>query len=188
MVCASFIIAVCRCRSDGSSFQEGNAIMITFFPAFRCSAAAMIVRRTGVLVMASAAALLAAAGCGKPFPKELLAKVEKSVSYRDFQDEPERYDGKLLMFGGEIVETKNTGSGAWIIVLQKPLTSGGRPKWTAESGGRFLIITRSSLDVDAFRRGRSLTVIGEVDGSQAMPLRDTDYWYPLLVARQLHLW
>lgn len=130
--------------------------------------------------MVSAAAL--------PFPKELLAKVEKNVSCQEFQDEPERYDGRLLLFGGEIVEMKNKGSGAWIIVFQKPLTSRGRPKWTAESGGRFLIITRSFLDVDAFRRGRSLTVIGEVDGSPTMPLRDTDYWYPLLVARQLHLW
>ena len=49
---------------------------------------------------------LAAAGCGKPFPKDLLAKVEQNVSYQEFQDEPERYDGKLLMFGGEIVDVK----------------------------------------------------------------------------------
>jgi outer membrane lipoprotein len=162
--------------------------MINAFHALRRSTAAMMGRRTAVLLIASAAALLAAAGCGKPFPKDLLAKVEQNVSYQEFQDEPERYDGKLLMFGGEIVETKNTENGAWIIVLQKPLTSEGRPKWTAGSGGRFLIITRSFLDVDAFRRGRDLTVIGEVDRTRAKPLRDTEYWYPLLVAKQLHLW
>ena len=148
----------------------------------------MMRQKTAVLIMASAAALLAVVGCGKPFPKDLLAKVERNVSYQDFQDEPERYDGKLLMFGGEIVEMKNSSNGAWIIVLQKPLTAEGRPKWSAENGGRFLIVTKSFLDVDAFRPGRDLTVIGEVDGSRSMPLRDAEYWYPLLVAKQLHLW
>lgn len=155
---------------------------------FRSSAVSPQGLLAAALFTVSAAALLTAAGCGKPFPKDLLLKVEQNVSYQDYQDDPERYEGKLLLFGGEIVEAKNTESGAWIIVLQKPLTNEGRPKWTAESGGRFLILTKAFLDIDAFRRGRSLTVIGEVDGSKAMPFRDTEYWYPLLVAKQLHLW
>jgi outer membrane lipoprotein len=138
--------------------------------------------------MMPAMMILLAVGCAQPFPSDLLAKVEKNVSYQEFQDEPEKYDGKLLMFGGEIIETKTLEDGAWIIVLQKPLDGGGQPNWTAESGGRFLIMTKSYLDIGAFRRGRSITVIGEVDGSKALPLRGTDYWYPLLVAKQLHLW
>jgi outer membrane lipoprotein len=138
--------------------------------------------------MVPAMTFLLAAGCANPFPKDLLAKVEKSVSYQQFQDEPEKYDGKLLMFGGEIVEMKNREDGAWIIVLQKPLNGEGQPNWTAESGGRFLIATKSFLDVEAFNRGRSITVIGEIDKSKAMPLRGTEYWYPLLVAKQLYLW
>ena len=159
------------------------------FSTSRHAAAAHLRRRT-VLLMIPLAASFFLAGCAKPFPPDLLAKVEKNVTYQAFQDEPERYDGKLLMFGGEIVETKNVDDGAWIIVLQRPLDGEGRPSWTAASGGRFLILTKAFLDVDAFRRGRSLTVIGEVDGSKPMPmpLRGTEYWYPLLVAKQLYLW
>jgi outer membrane lipoprotein len=120
------------------------------------------------LVMVSAMTFILAVGCAQPFPSDLLAKVEKNVSYQDFQNEPEKYDGKLFMFGGEIVETKIVQDGAWIVILQKPLDRGGWPGWTDESGGRFLIITKSFLDVGAFHRGRSLTVIGEVDGSKAL--------------------
>jgi len=136
-----------------------------------------------------ALALLAlVAGCANPFPQDLLAKVEKNITYQAFQDEPAQYDGKLMMFGGEIVETKNVQDGAWIFVLQKPLDGEGRPKWDAESGGQFLIMTKSQLDPVAFRRGRSITVIGVVNGSTPQPLRGTEYWYPLLVAQQLQLW
>jgi outer membrane lipoprotein len=151
-------------------------------------AAATYLRQGTLLLATSAASFLLAAGCAKPFPPDLLAKVEKNVTYQAFQDQPEQYDGKMLMFGGEIVETKNVENGAWIIVLQRPLDADGRPSWTTESGGRFLVLTKTFLDVDAFHPGRSLTVIGEVNGSQAMPLRGTEYWYPLLVAQQLYLW
>jgi len=151
------------------------------------AAAAYLQRRTIPLAMSLATILLLAAGCAKPFPQDLLAQVEKHVTYQAFQDEPGKYDGKLLMFGGEIVDAKNLEDGASIIVLQRPLDGQGRPSWTAESGGRFLILTKAFLDVAAFRRGRSITVIGKVDGSKAMPLRGTEYWYPLLVAEQLYL-
>ncbi len=142
------------------------------------------------LLITLAAAFIASvvAGCAPSFPKELLDKVEKDVSYRAFQDEPEKYDGKFLMFGGTIVEAINQLDGARIVVLQRPLGSGGQPAWTGESGGRFMIITQAFIDIGAFHRGRSITVIGEVDGSKVTQLSGTEYWYPLLVARSLHLW
>jgi len=163
-------------------------ILLTPCPLSRRSAETAVRRRTSSLLMVPTLVCLLAVGCAQPFPSDLLAKVEKSVSYREFQDEPEKYDGKLLMFGGEIVETKNTEDRAWVVVLQRPLKGDGRPSRTAESGGRFLLVTKSYLDVGAFQQGHSITVIGEVDGSNAMPLRGTDSWYPLLVAKQLHLW
>ncbi len=153
-----------------------------------CPVPALCRRRTVPHVTVLAVVLLLAAGCAKPFPQDLLAKVEKNVTYQAFQDEPEKYDGKLLLFGGEIVDARNLEAGASIIVLQRPLDGECRPSWTAESGGRFLIVSKAFLDLGAFRRGRSITVIGRVDGSQAMPLRGTEYWYPLLVAEQLYLW
>jgi len=121
---------------------------------------------------------LLANGCANPFSKDLLAKVENNVSYREFQDDPEKNDCNLLMFGWEIIETKNRENGAWIIVLQKPLNEEGQTNWALESCGRFLVATSSFLDVEAFRRGRSITVIGEVDNSKGLPICGNEYWYP----------
>jgi outer membrane lipoprotein len=153
-----------------------------------CDSMSKTLPLTGGALLPALALLALVAGCADPFPQDLLDKVEKNVTYQAFQDAPEQYDGKLMMFGGEIVEVNNVYGGAWIVVLQKPLDKAGRPKWAAESGGRFLIQTGSYLDVVAFRRGRAITVIGVVNGSKPMPLRETEYWYPLLVARQLQLW
>jgi outer membrane lipoprotein len=163
-------------------------VLFNFFSALRCYAVTHRRTRTIPFMTATVMTFLLTAGCANPFPKGLLAKVEKNVSYREFQDDPEKYDGNLLMFGGEIIETKNREDGAWIVVLQKPLNEEGRPNWTTESGGRFLVATSSFLDVEAFRRGRSITVIGEVDNSKGLPVRGTEYWYPFLVAKQLYLW
>jgi len=163
-------------------------IVPTHFPTTRPSATARLRRGTVRLVTTLSTVLLLAAGCANPFSQDLLAQVEKNVTYQAFQDEPEKYNGKLLMFGGEIVDTKNLEDGAAIVVRQQPLSADGRPKWAAQSGGQFLILSKAFLDLGAFRRGRSITVIGEVDGSKPMPLRGTEYWYPLLVAKQLYLW
>ena len=153
-----------------------------------CSSMSMTLPLTAGAPILALVFLALVGGCANPFPQDLLAKVEKNVTYQEFQDAPEQFDGKLMMFGGVIIETKNAEDGAWIIVLEKPLDKEGRPDWAAESGGQFLIITKAYLDLGAFRRGRSITVIGESKGSKSLPLLGSDYWYPLLEAQQLHLW
>lgn len=138
-----------------------------------------------------AAALITAplfAGCAPPFPKELLDKTEKNVPFAALQKEPERFSGKLLMVGGTIVDTKNLKKGTQIEVLQKPLDGEGRPATTDETGGRFLIVTSQFLDGAIYHRGRSVTIIGEVAGSKAQTLGEIEYRYPVLTAKELHLW
>jgi outer membrane lipoprotein len=154
-----------------------------------------IIYKMSMTLLVRAGALLSALsllvmvdGCANPFPKDLLAKVEKNVTYQEFQNDPAQYDGRLMMFGGKIIKTNNVKNGAWIIVLQKPLDGEGRPDRFAESGGQFLIVTKSFLDLGAFHQGRSITVIGVVNGSMPQPISGAEYWYPLLEAQQLYLW
>ena len=143
----------------------------------------MTIERLAVLAL-----LLLASGCAPPFPKDLMAQVDGTALYADVQKEPERYRGKVLMVGGMIVETKNLQEGTQFEVLQKPLEGNGRPRETDESGGRFLVLSPQFHDAAVFQRGRAITFIAEVVGQRAQPLGEISYRYPVLKARETHLW
>jgi outer membrane lipoprotein len=128
------------------------------------------------------------AGCSPPFPKELLEKVDGSVTFAQVRKDPGSSVGKLLMLGGMIVETTNLKEGTRIEVLQKALDGEGRPELTDATGGRFLILTSQFLDGAVYHRGRMITVIGEVAPPVVLPLGEIEYRYPVLSARSLHLW
>jgi len=133
-------------------------------------------------------AFIALAGCSPPFPSELLEKVDASVPFAALQKEPDRYAGKLLLFGGTIVDTKNVTKGTRIEVLQRPLDGETRPEMTDRTGGRFLIMTGQFLDSAVYHRGRSITVIGVATAPLVLPLDGIEYRYPVLEAKSLHLW
>jgi len=145
-------------------------------------------RASSLIMLAAALAASVAMGCAPPFPKELLDKIEKNIPFAAVQKEPEKFAGKLLMVGGMIVDTKNLKAGSSIEVLQKPLDGEGQPVQTDETGGRFLVVTQTYVDAAVFHRGRSITVIGEVTGSKVQPLGEIEYRYPVLTAKELHLW
>jgi outer membrane lipoprotein len=135
-----------------------------------------------------AAVMTMIAGCSPPFPKELLEKVDWSVTFAQVRKDPESSVGKLLMLGGMIVETTNLKEGTRIEVLQKELDGEGRPEMTDATGGRFLVLTSQFLDGAVYHRGRMITIVGEVAPSVVLPLGDLEYRYPVLSARSLHLW
>ncbi len=138
--------------------------------------------------LAASIAVLALTACSPPFSRELLDRVDQKISYADLQKEPERFRGKYLMLGGVIVEAKNLKAGTQLEVLQQPLDGRGRPILSDETGGRFLVVTEQFLDTAVFHRGREVTVIGEAAGQQTQPLGQIEYRYPVLNAKDVHLW
>ncbi len=145
-------------------------------------------RQKTMLVLAACIAALQLAGCSPPFSRELLDRVDQKISYAELKKDPERFGGKVLMLGGIIVDARNLKDGTQLEVLQQPLDGQGRPLETDETGGRFLVITEQFLDTAVFHRGRAMTVIGEVAGQQTQPLGQIEYRYPLLKAKDIHLW
>ena len=146
-------------------------------------------KRTSILLLLQLAfTVIVSAGCAPPFSKTLLDKVEKKLTFSELNKAPENYRGTMMMVGGTIVDAKNLKEGTQIEVLQKPLDSEGQPVVTDETGGRFLIVSETYLDAAVYHRGRSITIIGEVAGSKAQPLGEIEYLYPVLTAKELHLW
>jgi outer membrane lipoprotein len=136
-------------------------------------------------------ALLAAVlmvACAPPFPKELLAKIDRNISFADINRDPGQFVGKLVMLGGVIVETKNLQDATQFEILQKPLDRSGRPLRTDETGGRFLARSSRFYDAAVFQRGREITIIGTLEMPMTQRLGETEYRYPLVETTEVHLW
>jgi len=140
------------------------------------------------LFLAFIAALLPAAGCAPPFPKDLLDKVNTTVSFPALREDPDKHKGALVMLGGMIVDSKNLKEGTIIEVLQKPLDNEARPLNTDATDGRFIVTSDKFLDAAVYHPGRLITIIGEVVGRKTQPLGELEYQYVLITAKELHLW
>jgi outer membrane lipoprotein len=127
-------------------------------------------------------------GCAPVFPRELTDRVDRHVSYKELQSDPDKFKGTWLMLGGVIVSSKNIKEGTLIEVLQQPLDNDGRPLNTDRTEGRFLVQSDQFLDSAVYHPGRLITFVGEVIGRKAMLLDEITYQYPLLADKASHLW
>ena len=128
-------------------------------------------------------------GCAHVISKDLMAKSDPSLTLTQVRQNPENFKGRLVVWGGEIIETTVQKDGtAQIEVFQRPLGWREEPKETIASEGRFLILADKYLDPYLFRKGKKITVAGEILGEKIKPLGETDYRYPLLLSKQIYLW
>ena len=126
-------------------------------------------------------------GC-LPISKQLRAQADKTLTFQQVIQNPDAYKGKIVIWGGEVVETLNQKDGtSLIIVLQRPLDWTEEPEFR-RSQGRFIVLAQGYVDPYVFRRGRRITVAGEIEGRKVMRLGELEYPYPLLRSKQIYLW
>ena len=131
--------------------------------------------------------LILFAGCA-PISKDLRAQADRTLSFHQVFQNPDAVKEKIVIWGGEIVETINQKDGTTlIVVLQRPLDWLEEPK-IQRSEGRFIILVGAYVDPYIFRRGRRITVAGEILGRKVMLLGELEYPYPLLQSKQIYLW
>jgi outer membrane lipoprotein len=128
-------------------------------------------------------------GCAHVISKNLRANTDPSLTFSQVYQNPKAYRGKLVVWGGDIVDTINQKDGTTQIeVFKRPLDWREKPKETLVSEGRFLILADGYLDPYLYRRGRKITVAGEILGEKIKPLGEMDYRYPFLLSKQIYLW
>jgi outer membrane lipoprotein len=132
--------------------------------------------------------LLGLFGCLGVFPKETMRGCDVDVSLPLLTLYPERYKGRKVLLGGVILTTRHLKGETVIEVLQKPLNWRDAPKDVDQSEGRFLVVSAGFLDDAIYRRGRMITVVGEVLGIRSQILGEIDYLYPLISKDKLVLW
>jgi len=124
-----------------------------------------------------------------PISKELQDRADPTLTFQQVFDNPEAYKGKIVIWGGEIIQTLNQRDKTTLFeVLQRPLGWREEPKRTDASGGRFMVLAEGFLDPHIYRKGRAITVAGGVLGEKTRSLGEIEYRYPLLLSKQIHLW
>lgn len=144
-------------------------------------------RRLAILLLLLFAGAVVA-GCAPVFPREALDRVDRHVTFKELQSDPDKFTGTWVMLAGIIIDSWNVKEGTHLEILQTPMDRDGRPLDTDATEGRFLVQTDQFLDSAVYNQGRLITVIGEVVGKQAMPIDEVTYQYPILNAKGLHLW
>jgi outer membrane lipoprotein len=132
--------------------------------------------------------LSGAFGCAYPISKQLRQEASKEVTFPMVLQNPTAYVGVIVLWGGEIIETASVRGGSEIIVLETPLDYQEMPESERYSRGRFIAKSSKFLDPAIYKKEERITLAGEIIGKQARPLGDTEYTYPVVMIKQLHLW
>jgi outer membrane lipoprotein len=122
-------------------------------------------------------------------PRELESQIDSSVSFPQLLASPAAYSGKTVVLGGEVLSAKRLQDGTQLEILQLPVQGDDPPAWRrSESQGRFLAFDRGGLDPASYPPGTRVTVVGEVTGERVQPLDDSDYRYPTVAVKHVHVW
>ena len=127
-------------------------------------------------------------GCAYPISKELRQEASKEPTFPMVLQNPTAYSGSIVIWGGKIIEAHNVTGGSEIIVLETPLDYQEMPESEKYSQGRFIAKSSTFLDPEVYKKGKKITIAGEILGKETKPLGKTEYTYPVIMVKQIHLW
>lgn len=138
-------------------------------------------------LLAISYAIVFLSSCAHVVPQEIRREVDRGLTPQQIFKEPDAHSGKTVMLGGIILAVANTKDSTYIEVLEKPLSSTGKPLDTDESRGRFMIRYDGYLDPAIYTKGKSLTVVGALSGTIPGKIGEMEYKYPLIVSKNIYL-
>jgi outer membrane lipoprotein len=127
-------------------------------------------------------------GCTAGISQQSRSKVTYTGSFSALQKTPDAYKGKVVMFGGRIIDTKTSSSLSELFVLQLALNTSGRPINPDQSEGRFIVQTKEFFDPAVYQKDMLLTVVGTLKGSKVESIGGFQYAYPLVEPIKIKLW
>lgn len=95
---------------------------------------------------------------------------------------------KQVLWGGVIMNTRNLKQQTEIEILAYPLDASHLPDTDQKPQGRFLVRHSGFLEPSEYGRDRLLTVLGRIERIKKSKVGESDYLYPVIASRQMHLW
>ena len=126
-------------------------------------------------------------GCTHSISEDLRKDLDPTLSFERLLKSPEEFIGKRVMFGGVIVETRVLPQGTEVEVVQKEIDFSGYPKMDNKTGGRFIFINKEFLEPEIYSKGRGITGVGKVRGTQIGKVGERPYEFPVIESEELKL-
>ena len=132
-------------------------------------------------------------GCSRyhVVPEHLEDGINTGLSFDRIREAPEQYRGELLVVGGTVLSLKHEERTTRLDLHRLPLTDEYVPiSVRTTNRDRFLAVCSGAdlLDPEILRPGTTLTIVGEVKGSQSIRIGDRDQAVPVFDIRDLTIW
>jgi len=132
-------------------------------------------------------------GCSRyqVIPDHLEWQVDQQISFTQLRENPESYNGELVVVGGEVLSVDRKQDKTRIEVLQLPLTDDLIPvDRRTKTQGRFIAISggRDPLDPAVLEKGTAISIVGEVIGSEMIQVGQDEKPGPVLGIKDLTIW
>jgi outer membrane lipoprotein len=137
-----------------------------------------------------AALALATTACSQEvIPEKLEGKVDRDLRFVEVKENPEAYQGKLVLAGGKVLSAKQQEDGIRIEVLQMPLSSDLVPE-DRRSHGRFIAMDTEGhvADPAVLDEHEKVTVVGEVVGTDTVKIDQVKEEVPKLRIKHVTVW
>ncbi len=129
------------------------------------------------------------AGCA-PYiiSKKYRQEAAKNVTVSAVQQNLKDCMGKIVIWGGRILDLTYDSTGSKLAILESPLDGDGYPRPARFSRGRFIATTSQFLDTAIFIKGHKVTLAGEVVGLKTDKFGNGTYAYPEVKIEELRYW
>jgi len=96
--------------------------------------------------------------------------------------------GETARWSGVIADINNGKKQTTLDVLYYPAQSNGRPKTSKEPIGRFRVKVDKFLDPAIYRKGKSVTALGNLLPKETGKIGEYEYEYPTIGGAKVFLW
>lgn len=122
-------------------------------------------------------------------PQKLqLPENTSTTSFSNSSEQLSSVIGTKARWGGVIAQVTNNANNTMVEIVNFPLSSSMRPQEGDESLGRFRVYFNGMLDPMIYKKGRSVTAIGNVAAIETGKIGEQAYKFPVLVDADVHLW
>jgi len=134
--------------------------------------------------------LLLACAPAPIFPPEVQEQVDRTVSFQHVVDLPAAYQGRVVEFGGQILDSLVEGEEVQVLVRELPIQT--KPVYgPVDRGGPrglFIIRVTGNVGEQDLQRGNMVVVIGPMMGNVVTTVTGVPVSRPTVSADCFHIW